>query len=140
MGKKNSKDIAFEIDFYEKVLRHAPRFVEALACLGDLYTKEGHYALGLGIDERLAALRPEDPVVIYNLACSYSLLNNIPAARGAMLRAIDLGYDEWEHMEKDADLANLLGDKEFLARLKVCRAKTAGKAPKVRGSCGQEAA
>ncbi len=137
MVKKN-KDVQFEISFYENVLGHAPDFIEVLVCLGDLYTKEGLYAKGLAIDERLAALRPEEPVVMYNLACSYSLLNNIPCARQAMLRAIDLGYDEWDHLQKDADLVNLLGDSEFVARLNDRRSRAVGKRAHILGPCQGE--
>ncbi|MEI6438312.1 MAG: hypothetical protein WCO69_06155 [Candidatus Omnitrophota bacterium] len=120
MAKKD-RNAAFEISFYEKVLERAPGFVEALVCLGDLYTKEGFYDKGLAVDQKLAVLRPEDPVVLYNLACSYSLLGAIPAARQAMLRAIEFGYDEWQHLLEDADLANLRADGEFMARLSECR-------------------
>ena len=94
---------------------HAPDFIEALIYLGDLYTREGFYDKGLGVDEKLALLRPDDAVVMYNLACSYSLVNDVPAARRAMVRAIDLGYDEWDHLRKDRDLANLLRDAGFAA-------------------------
>ncbi len=118
MAAKKNSSIQFEMAFFEQVLARAPDFIEALICLGDLYTREGLYAKGLEIDERLARLRPQEPEVFYNLACSYSLLNNIPAARRAMARAFDLGYDEWDHLRKDKDLANLLGDHEFVARLK----------------------
>lgn len=140
MAKKKAADNQFEIAFYEKVVEYAPLFVEALVCLGDLYTKEGLHAKGLAIDERLAVLRPDDAVVLYNLACSYSLLENVPAARQTMLRAIDLGYDEWDHLQQDSDLANLLGDSEFQARLKACRAKAAGKRGHFSGSRQGEAA
>ncbi|MBF0386842.1 MAG: hypothetical protein HQL20_03185 [Candidatus Omnitrophica bacterium] len=133
MAVKNSSNVKFEIGFYEKVLERAPNFIEALICLGDLYTRAGLYSQGLAIDERLAALRPDDAGVLYNLACSYSLLNNIPLARSVMLRAIDLGYDEWEHLGKDTDLANLLGDREFIARLKDIRKKGARESARVPG-------
>ena len=91
--------------------------MEALSCLAELYTRQGLFEKGLRADEHLVRLRPEDPVIVYNLACSYSLLNDVPASRRAMVRAIELGYDEWEHLRKDTDLANLLSDSEFQAFL-----------------------
>jgi tetratricopeptide (TPR) repeat protein len=113
MGKRRSGDPAFEIGFYEKVLENSPNFIEALSALGDLYTREGFYDKGLKVDERLARLRPDDAVVLYNLACSYSLLNDLPRAREAMARAIARGYDDWDHLERDQDLENLRSDGEF---------------------------
>lgn len=122
MAKKQA-DALFEINFYEKIIGYAPDFIEALACLGELYTRQGLFEKGLAMDERLVRLRPEDAVCAYNLACSYALLNNIPASRRTMVRAIELGYDEWDHLRKDTDLANLLADSEFQAFLKTRTAR-----------------
>ena len=52
----------------EGVVRRDPRYVEALQLLGDNYTKRGRYSEGLNVDERLAELEPENPMVFYNLA------------------------------------------------------------------------
>jgi tetratricopeptide (TPR) repeat protein len=109
---------AFEILFFENVLKEAPDFIEALIALGDLYTKEGYYQKGLEVDERLARLRPDDGVVLYNLACSYSLINDVPRAREAMKAAFKNGYEDIEHLVKDTDLLNLLADTQFVDILK----------------------
>jgi tetratricopeptide (TPR) repeat protein len=106
-------DPAFEISFYEKVLKHSPGFIEALVALAELYTKEGLYDKGLELDRRLVVLRPEDPVIQYNLACSLSLKGDIPAAFDAMKRAVANGYEDFTHLEKDEDLLNLLSDPGF---------------------------
>jgi tetratricopeptide (TPR) repeat protein len=103
---------AFEILFFENVLKEAPDFIEALIALGDLYTKEGYYQKGL------ARLRPDDGVVLYNLACSYSLINDVPRAREAMKAAFKNGYEDIEHLVKDTDLLNLLADTQFVDILK----------------------
>jgi tetratricopeptide (TPR) repeat protein len=124
MAKARSEsDPQFEIAFYEKILKDSPKFVEALMALGDLYTKGGYYQKGLEIDGRLARLRPEDPIVQYNLACSHSLMNDVPKARKAMRSAFALGYDDLAHLEKDPDLLNLLADTEFSEYLKGIRTR-----------------
>ena len=92
-------------------------------CLGDLYTTQGYYEKGLRVDERLAELRPDDPTVFYNLACSYSLMNEVAAAESAIKRSIELGYEDFEHMQKDPDLLNLLSTEEFQAFFKQAREK-----------------
>ena len=119
MAKKSTSAAIFEISFYEKVLENAPDFVEALSCLGELYTRQGLFEKGLKMDERLVRLRPGDEMAVYNLACSYALLNDISASRRTMVQAIELGYDEWDYLSKDSDLANLLADSEFQAFLKT---------------------
>lgn len=111
--KKQIDDASFEIRFYEGILGKSPCFIEALATLGDLYTRKGFYRQGLDMDERLYQLRPGDPVVLYNLACSYSLLDEKDKAFRAIKQAIHCGYDDFEHLEADNDLDNLRSDRRF---------------------------
>lgn len=107
------EDPAFEIAFYENVLRRSPRFIEAMVALAELYTKEGLYDKGLDLDRRLAVLRPDDAVIQYNLACSLSLKGDVPAAFTAMKCALVNGYEDFAHLEKDEDLVNLWSDPGF---------------------------
>jgi tetratricopeptide (TPR) repeat protein len=113
----------FEIQLYEKTLKESPDFIEAMMALADLYTKKGLYREGLQLDERLSRLRPDDPMVFYNLACSYSLVNNTFAALNAAKKAVELGYDDFDYLISDPDLANLLKDKDFLQYLKDSQKK-----------------
>lgn len=106
-------DPAFEIAFYENVIRNSPGFVEALAALAELYTREGLYDKGLELDRRLAVIRPEDPVILYNLACSLSLKGDIPEALSVLKDAVRQGYEDFAHLEKDKDLMNLFSDPSF---------------------------
>jgi len=121
--RRADNDPQFEISFYENLLKKSPNFIEALMCLGDLYTRQGFYEKGLRVDERLAELRPDDPTVYYNLACSYSLMNEVASADRAIKRSIELGYEDFEHMQKDPDLLNLLSSEEFQAYFKKAREK-----------------
>ena len=110
---KGNSDIEFEIQFIEELLKRVPDFIEALIVLGDLYTKKGLYQKGLDIDLRLLALRPDDPNVLYNLACSYSLLHQLDDALATLKRALALGYDHFEYLQYDYDLANLRQDSRY---------------------------
>ena len=98
------EDLDFEISFYERLLRKAPDFTNALIALGDAYTKRGRYREGLKIDKRLVELKPEDPTANYNLACSYSLLKMTEPCLEAIEKSINLGYRNFAYMEKDPDL------------------------------------
>jgi len=103
----------FEIQFYEQILEKAPDFLEALIVIGDLYTKAGRYEEGLEIDKRLARLRPNDPNVLYNFACSYSLLGQVEKAFKIIQRALTLGYENLDLLQTDDDLKNLRMDAGF---------------------------
>lgn len=120
---QHNNDIDFEIRFYESILKESPDFIETIMALADLYTKKGLYREGLLLDEKLARMRPDDPVIFYNLACSYSLLNEHSLALSAIKRAIDLGYDDFEHLHADPDLANLMADEQFCQYLKDVQRK-----------------
>jgi tetratricopeptide (TPR) repeat protein len=133
MARKAQDDPQFEISFYEKLLARRPNFVEALICLGDLYTREGFLEKGLDVDQRLARLRPDDETVFYNLACSYSLMNDVAASEKAMRRAIALGYRDWDHLARDPDLLNLLNRETFRSYFLGLRARCGSVAEKRRG-------
>ena len=132
MGKKQQQRARadFEIRFYERVLKNSPDFIECLMALGDLYTKLGLYEQGLHVDLKLSKLRPNDPIILYNLACSYSVVGQMNAAIKTIQKAIESGYDDFEHLERDQDLGNLLSDHHFREYLKIVKKKK--KAPGVK--------
>ena len=105
--QRQFKDLDFEISFYEGVLQERPNFIPALIALGDAYTRRGYFHKGLTIDKRLVKLKPKDATARYNLACSYSLLGKINQALDALKAAVELGYTDFEYMDKDPDLDNL---------------------------------
>ena len=115
MSEKNTKKLTREqqreldvkISFMEGVVRRDPAYVEALQVLGDDYTKRGRYVAGLKVDEQLAQLRPDDALVQYNLACSYSLTGNFNQAAAALVKALDFGYRDFKFLAKDPDLHDL---------------------------------
>lgn len=113
--KRSANDAgpAWEIAFYEDVLKRHPNYVEVLHQLGSLYTTSAMYAEGLKVDQRLVALREDDPIVRYNLACSYALLNQADKAFAALDQAITLGYTDADHMDKDEDLDKVRSDPRY---------------------------
>ena len=103
-----SRDLLeFEISFYERLLKEHPNFVDALVALGESYTRRGWYEKGLQVDQQLTQLRPSEPVVWYNYACSLSLLKRYDDSIEALRQSILLGYDDFEYMGRDPDLAPL---------------------------------
>ena len=102
-----SNDLDFEISFLEGVLKHRPNYIDALAPLAEAYTRRGLFAKGLEIDKRLAFLCQDDPVVHYNLACSYVLSGYSAKALTALKKSVRLGFDDLGHLQKDLDLKPL---------------------------------
>jgi tetratricopeptide (TPR) repeat protein len=111
----------FEIAFFERAMRRDPRSEPILEALGHAYTQRGRLEEGLAVDLRLAELRPGDPIVHYNLACSYSLLGAKDDGIRSLGRAIELGYDDLEHLEGDRDLDAIRGDARFEDLVKKIR-------------------
>ena len=108
----------FEVAFFRRALEHDPENVDILVFLGDAFSKRGMTQDGLEIDKRLVRICPEEPTFYYNLACSYSLLGEVEAAFTALAKAIQLGYQNFEHLQNDSDLDNLRKDHRFLSLLK----------------------
>ncbi|MBU0549315.1 MAG: tetratricopeptide repeat protein [Candidatus Omnitrophica bacterium] len=115
----SKQDLDFEISFYKNILKDRPNFVNALIALGEAYTRRGRYKEGLKVDKRLLELKPDDPTVHYNLACSYSLLKMPAACLRHLKKAITLGYRDFAFIEKDPDLEFIRKDpryKELLSK------------------------
>jgi len=111
----------FEIKFYENILKERPNFISVLILLGDAYTKKGFYREGLAVDKKLAKLKPDDPIVHYNLACSLSLVGETKEALKVLKKAVLFGYNDFSYISKDSDLKNLRESsafKNFFAKLK----------------------
>lgn len=117
---KTDELLDFEITFYEKLLSAYPDFIDALIPLGNAYTRRGLHEKGLQVDLRLIQLKERDPLLWYNLACSYSLLNRIDDALQALRQALERGYADLEYIKRDPDLGNLRRSepfKQFMASL-----------------------
>ncbi len=115
MGKHS--DPAFEISFFESVLRHDPRAPEVIEILGGLYTRVGRIADGLRMDRKLVQILPKNATAHYNLACSLALSKRKAAALKSLHDAVDLGYDDFAWMSQDPDLEGLKNDPQFKAIL-----------------------
>ncbi len=107
LSRREQRNLDVEISFLEGVVHRDPAYVDALQILGDDYTTRGRFLAGLKVDERLAQLRPDDPIAHYNLACSYSLIGKITRAAAALGRAIELGYRDFKWLARDPDLKKL---------------------------------
>ncbi|HEY5233721.1 MAG TPA: hypothetical protein VIK35_09335 [Verrucomicrobiae bacterium] len=102
--RASQRDLDTRIEFMEGIVRRDPDYVDALQLLGDHYTQRGRFNEGLKVDERLANLDPENALVFYNLACSYSLTDQFDRAALALEKALSLGYRDFAWLARDPDL------------------------------------
>ncbi len=113
LTRKEQRDLDIEISFMEGVIRRDPKCLEAWRVLSDDYSRRGKLDEGLKADEQLARMQPDDPAVLYNLACSHSLAKNFEEAVAALAQAIARGFCDFKWLMKDPDLVNLRKEPMF---------------------------
>ncbi len=107
LTRRELRELDVKITFMEGIVRRDPQFVEALQLLGDHYTQRGRFEHSLNVDKQLSRLEPSNPLVFYNLACSYSLNGDFDLAASALERALNLGYRDFRWLARDPDLLRL---------------------------------
>jgi tetratricopeptide (TPR) repeat protein len=107
LNRRQGRDLDVEIGFLEGLARRDPGYADALELLGDDYIKRGRVADGLKVDEQLRSLRPEDPRVRYNLACSLALNGEFERAVAELESALELGFRDFHWLTRDPELAAL---------------------------------
>src|SRR6266545_1564504 len=107
LTRKEVRDLDVKISFMEGIVRREPKYIEALQILGDHYTQRGLFDNSLKVDKRLSRLEPGNPLVFYNLACSYSLNSDFDLAASALQKALSLGYNDFKGLARDPDLRQL---------------------------------
>jgi len=118
---EQSKQIAFEIGFFERLARVDPANVRVLVALAENYSILGAYDKSLPVDRQLTQLRPEKSIFWYNLACSHARLKDADAAFESLEKAVSLGYDDVVHLIKDPDLKSIRSDPRFPAIFRSCK-------------------
>jgi tetratricopeptide (TPR) repeat protein len=128
LSPQDQRNLDVEIGFLEGVVRRDPQYVDALQLLGDNYTRRGRFEAGRDVDEHLARLRPDDALVHYNLACSYSLTDQFDRAAAAIDKALDLGYRDFKWLARDPDLEKLRAHPLYLGlQTRIRKLKTAAR-------------
>jgi Flp pilus assembly protein TadD len=113
LNRTEQRDLDTKIEFIEGLVRRDPDYVDALQILGDHYTQRGRITEGLQVDERLARLEPQNPLVFSHLACSYSLAGEFDRAAAALEKALQLGYRDFDWLARDPDLKKFRAQPAF---------------------------
>jgi tetratricopeptide (TPR) repeat protein len=110
MKQSDSRDeltLAFELGIYELGRSLYPRNARVLDGLVTTYAAVGRHEDSLQTVGRLIELEPQNPRHHYNRACNLCRLGLAEDALRALLQAIEMGFDDFEFLTKDADLALL---------------------------------
>ena len=73
------------------------------------YLEEAKKEMNKGIEQN-----PNDPIIIYNTACFYALLDDKKAAIHHLKKAIVNGFENFEYLKHDPDFFTLQNDPEFI--------------------------
>jgi len=107
LTRKEQRDLDIEIGFMEGVVRRDPACAEAWRALNEDYVRRSRQEDALKAMEILARIQPDDPAVLYNLACGYSLAKQIEPSLDAISKAITKGFSDFKWLLKDPDLGYL---------------------------------
>lgn len=105
LSRRQARDLDVEIGFLEGLVRRDPAYTDALELLGDHYTERGRIGDCLKIDSQLRQLRPADPNVCFNLACTLALSGQADQACAELESALDLGFRDFSSVRREPDLA-----------------------------------
>lgn len=83
--------------------------------------RDADYKKGLEIATRLHDLLPDDPRLMYNVACMHALLGDKDKAYSWLERAVEAGYNDAEQLAGDYDFKQLWGESRFRAIVRRIR-------------------
>jgi tetratricopeptide (TPR) repeat protein len=63
-------------------------------------------------------LNPTDILMLYNVACFYSVMDEKQMAIETLKKAITAGYKAYDWMERDVDLDNIRNEPEYIELMK----------------------
>jgi non-specific serine/threonine protein kinase len=115
LGKKDALNnyVHREIAMFETYLKKVPEDARARVLLALGYALHGRYDDAKREADMAMALRPEDTMILYNLACAYCSMNRPQDAMVALRKSWEGGNINATWVRQDPDLAILHGDPEF---------------------------
>jgi tetratricopeptide (TPR) repeat protein len=79
---------------------------------------QGEYARALPLMKKKIELQPDIFDAYYNIACIYSLQNEIDDAVIWLEKAVEKGFKDWKILETDRDLDNIRGSSYYKKLMK----------------------
>ncbi|MFQ5717711.1 MAG: tetratricopeptide repeat protein [Nitrospinales bacterium] len=98
---------------YKMALHHDPEKPEFYVNLSTAYLRIKDYDQARQTLETLRGKNPDNPMLFYNLACYYALTTQTGPGLETLQKAVALGFEDFQEIKTDPDLANLRKDPKF---------------------------
>lgn len=96
-----------------------PDNIHILLSLGWCYKRVGRIEAAIQALEDALAISPEEAIILYNLACYWSLANNVPLALFYLSKAFEINADYRDMVPEETDFDPMRDHPEFLAIMDV---------------------
>ncbi len=106
-------DLGRAIAEFKKCLALNPDYLQAQNNLAMAYAADRQYDRALAAFNKLVELDPANAGNYYNIAVIYALQNRVPESITWLQKAIDQGYQNWELIKTDKDLATIRDSEEY---------------------------
>jgi TolB-like protein/Tfp pilus assembly protein PilF len=101
------------VQAFEAHLREVPEDARARSLLASYYAETGRLEDARREAAMAMTLRPNEPLILYNAACTFCLMNLKAEALDALGKAWRVGYRDSDWVWRDPDLAILYDEPEF---------------------------
>lgn len=103
------------VQLIERHLRIAPDDAKAMIMQGNTLIMLDEREKGIDYIARGAALAPNEPLVLYNVACGFALLGEDERALSYLDQAVKAGFGDRQMLLRDSDFQKLRQDPRFIA-------------------------
>ena len=106
LGKSREFEEALdaELRMYERYIPQHPEAAHAIIFYATALAQAGRREEALAMGSRARELSPDDPLMLYNIACLFSLVGEKSRAMEALIQSADAGFCYHEWLVRDTDL------------------------------------
>lgn len=110
---RDNRDFELSLDAFSRALRERPNNLSAMLGMAWCYKRVNLLSRAIGIMEDAYQAHPKEPIVLYNLACYYSLAGNKPKALSWLGRALRMRSGLRQLLRNESDFDGLRDDPDF---------------------------
>lgn len=108
-----NENIENAINEFSNAIKKDPNYAEAYSNRGVAYMMQKKYNKALDDLKKAKDLKPDSANIRYNLASCYSLMGSVDYGLDELDAALARGFNSYDSLKKDPDIANLRKHKEF---------------------------